>query len=129
MRPMQYIYICVCVCVYIYIYLFIYLVALGLCCCTQAFSSFRDWWLLSLVVVQGLLNVVASLVAKHRLQAHQLSSCGSRALEHGPSNCNTQVSCSEACGIFPDQGSNPGPLQCQVDSYLLHHQGSPVHNF
>ena len=34
-------------------------------------------------------------------------------------------SCSAACGIFPDQGSNPCPLHWQVDSYLLRQQGSP----
>ena len=32
-------------------------------------------------------------------------------------------SCYEACGIFPDQGWNTGPLYWQVDFYLL--QGSP----
>ena len=35
------------------------------------------------------------------------------------------LSCSEASGIFPSQGSNPRPLHWQVDSHLLHHQGSP----
>ena len=34
------------------------------------------------------------------------------------------LSCSGACGIFPDQGSNPCPLHSQVDS--LSHQGSPL---
>ena len=37
---------------------------------------------------------------------------------HGPS-------CSPACGIFPDQGSNPCPLHWQADSQPLRHQGSP----
>ena len=35
------------------------------------------------------------------------------------------LSCSVACGIFPDQGSNPCPLHWQADSQPLHHQGSP----
>ena len=43
---------------------------------------------------------------------------GSVTVAHGPS-------CSAACGIFPDQGSNPGPLHWQADSQPLHHQGSP----
>ena len=30
-----------------------------------------------------------------------------------------ELSCSEACGIFPDQGSNPCSLHCQADSYPL----------
>ena len=44
---------------------------------------------------------------------------GSVVVAHGPS-------CSVACGIFPDQGSNPCPLYWQVDSQPLHHQGSPL---
>ena len=35
------------------------------------------------------------------------------------------LSCSAACGVFPDQGSNPCPLHWQADSQPLHHQGSP----
>ena len=46
---------------------------------------------------------------------------GSVIVAHGPS-------CSAACGIFPDQGSNPCPLHWQADSQPLHHQGSP-HTF
>ena len=44
---------------------------------------------------------------------------GSVVVAHGPS-------CSAACGIFPDQGSNPCPLRWQADSQPLHHQGSPL---
>ena len=47
---------------------------------------------------------------------------GSAVVAHGPS-------CSVACGIFPDQGSNPRPLHWQADSQPLHHQGSPRHLF
>ena len=43
---------------------------------------------------------------------------GSVVVAHGPS-------CSVACGIFPDQGSNPCPLHWQADSQPLRHQGSP----
>ena len=43
---------------------------------------------------------------------------GSVVVGHGPS-------CSAACGIFPDQGSNPCPLHWQSDSQPLRHQGSP----
>ena len=46
---------------------------------------------------------------------------GSVVVAHG-------CSCSTACGIFPDQGSNPCPLHWQADSQPLHHQGSPLHN-
>ena len=37
---------------------------------------------------------------------------------HGPG-------CSAACGIFPDQGSNPCSLHWQADSQPLCHLGSP----
>ena len=43
---------------------------------------------------------------------------GSVVVAHGPS-------CYAACGIFPDQGSNPCPLHWQADSQPLRHQGSP----
>ena len=36
-----------------------------------------------------------------------------------------RLSCSAACGIFSDQGSNPCPLHWQADSQPLRHQGSP----
>ena len=43
---------------------------------------------------------------------------GSVGVAHG-------LSCSAACGIFPDQGSNPCALHWQADSQPLRHQGSP----
>ena len=45
---------------------------------------------------------------------------GSVVVAHG-------LSCSSACGIFPDQRSNPCLLHWQVDSLPLSHQGSPVY--
>ena len=45
---------------------------------------------------------------------------GSVVVAHGPT-------CSAACGIFPDQGSNPCPLNWQADTQPLCHQGSPAH--
>ena len=47
---------------------------------------------------------------------------GSAVVAHG-------LSCSAACGIFPDQGSNPCPLHWQADSQPLSHQGSPTLSF
>ena len=47
---------------------------------------------------------------------------GSVIVAHGPS-------CSVACGIFPDQGSNPCPLHWQTDSQPLRHHGSPLKVF
>ena len=42
---------------------------------------------------------------------------GSVVVAHGPS-------CSAACGIFPDQGSNPCPLHWQADCQPLRHKGT-----
>ena len=53
------------------------------------------------------------------LQSTGSRRAGSVVVAHGPS-------CSLACGIFPDQGSNPCPLHWQADSQPLHHQGSPI---
>ena len=79
---------------------------------------------LLLVEVCRLLIAVASLVAEHGLQArglqqswhvssvvvaHGLQSAGSVVVAH-------RLSCSMACGIFPDQGLNPCPLHWQADS-------------
>ena len=47
---------------------------------------------------------------------------GSVVVAHGPS-------CSTACGIFPDHGSNPCALHWQADSQALRHQGSPFPAF
>ena len=47
---------------------------------------------------------------------------GSAVVAHG-------LSCFVACGIFPDQGSNPRPLHWQADSQPLRHQGSPSWGF
>ena len=89
-----------------------FLAVLGLCFCARAFSSCGKRGPL-FIAVHGPLTIVASLVAEHRLQTRRLSNCGSRP------------SCSAACGILPDQGSNLCPLHWQVGSQPLCHQGSP----
>ena len=53
------------------------------------------------------------------LQSTGSRRAGSVVVANGPS-------CSAACGIFPDQGSNPCPLHWQADSQPLRHQGSPI---
>ena len=78
-------------------------------------------WGLSLVVASG--GHSSSRCAGLSLSRPLLlQSTGSRrassvVVAHGPS-------CSAACGIFPDQGSNPCPLHWQADSQPLCHQGS-----
>ena len=87
------------------------------------FSSCGERGLL-LVAVHRLLIALASLVVEHGLQAHglpqlwhagsvvvacSLQSAGSVVVAHG-------LSCSAACGICLDQGSNPCRLNWQADS-------------
>ena len=112
--------------------IYLFLAALGLRYCARAFSSCGKQGPL-LVAVCRLLIAVASLVAEHGLQAHglqQLWHAGSVVVAHGLQSAGSLfvvhgLSCSTACGIFPDQGSNPCPLHWQVDSQPLRHQGSP----
>ena len=66
-------------------------------CCPAGFPLVLESGGYSPVAVRALLIVAASLVVGHGL------------------------SCSEACGIFPNQGSNPYRLHWQVDSLPLSH--------
>ena len=97
---------------WLFIYLFIYL---WLC---WVFVSVRG---LSLVAASGGHSssqcVGLSLSRPLLLQSTGSRCTGSVIVAHGPS-------CSMACGIFPDQGSNPCPLHWQADSQPLRHQGS-----
>ena len=98
----------------IFIYLFIYF---WLC------RVFVFVWGLSLVAASGGHSssrcVGLSLSRPLLLQSTGSRRAGSVVMAHGPS-------CSAACGIFPDQGWNPCPLNWQADSQPLRHQGSPV---
>ena len=102
-----------------FFYLFIYFIYLWLC---WVFVSVRG---LSLVAASGdhSSSRCAGLSPSQPLLLWSTGSrrAGSVIVAHGPS-------CSVACGIFPDQGSNPCPLHCQADSQPLRHQGSP-HQF
>ena len=103
--------------IYLFVYLFIYL---WLC---WVFVSVRG---LSLVVASGghSSSRCASLSLSRSLLLRSTGSrrAGSVVVAHGPSR-------SAACGIFPDQDSNPCPLHWQADSQPLRHQGSPARNF
>ena len=104
---------------FIYIYLFIYLFIIYLWLC----------WVF--VSVRGLSPVAVS-------RGHSSSRCADLSLSRplllrstGSRRAGSVVvahwlSCSVACGIFPDQDSNPCPLHWQADSQPLRHQGSPV---
>ena len=103
--------------IYLFIYLFIYF-----------------WLCWIFVSVRGLSPVTASgghssswcaglSLSRPLLLWSTGSRCaGSVVVAHGPS-------CSTACGIFPDQGSNPCPLHWQAGSQPLRHQGSPISYF
>ena len=84
---------------------------------------FVSVWGLSLVVASGGHSssrcVGLSLSRPLLLWSIGSRRAGSVVVAHGPS-------CSTACGIFPDQGSNPCPLHWQADSQPLRHQGSPL---
>ena len=96
-------------------YLFIY----WLCpnCCAEFFSSCDAW-----APSCGGFSCCGAWVLGHTGSAVTflgLESTGSIVVAH-------KLSCSEACGIFLDQGLNPCLLHWQVDSLPLSHQGSPV---
>ena len=109
--------------VIIYIYIYIYFF----------FLLFIYLWLCWVFVsVRGLSPVVAS-------RGHSSSRCTGLSLSRplllrstGSRRAGSVIvahrpTCSMACGIFPDQGSNPCPLHWQADSQPLCHQGSPCY--
>ena len=87
---------------------------------------FVSVWRLSLVAASGghsSLRCAGLSLSRPLLLRSTGSRCaGSVVVAHGPSR-------SAACGILPDQGSNPCPLHWQADSQPLHHQGSPTITF
>ena len=121
-------------CLYLFIYwlrwVFIAVRGLSLVAASGGYSlwwnvGFLPWWLPccgawalgaqlqqlqhagSAVVAHGPQSVRVSVVVAHGLQ--QLWHASSVVVAH-------RLSCSVACGIFPDQGSNPCPLHWQADS-------------
>ena len=101
---------------FFFFYKFIYLFIFG---CVG--SSFLCEGFLQLRRAGATLHRGARACHCHGLSLRSTGSrrAGSVAVAHGPS-------CSTACGIFPDQGSNPCPLHWQAGSQPLCHQGSPV---
>ena len=89
------------------------------------------WLCWVFISVQGLSPVAASRGHSSSRRAGPspsrplpLWSTGSRRA--GPAAVAQGPSRSAACGILPDQGSNPRPLHQQADSQPLRHQGSPT---
>ena len=101
-------------CMLYFFFFNLFLAVLGLSFCARAFSSCSERGGHSSSRCAGL-----SLSRPLLLRSTGSRRAGSVVVAHGPS-------CSAACGIFPDQGSNPCPLQWQADSQPLRHQGSPI---
>ena len=97
----------------------------------QMFLFIYLWLCCVFVSVQGLSLVVAS-------GGHSSSRCAGLSLSRplllrstgsrraGSAIVAHRPSCSAACGILPDQGSNPCPLHWQADSQPLCHKESPL---
>ena len=101
--------------------------ALGLRCCARAFSSCSEGGY-SLSWCAGFSLWQPLLLRSTGSRCAGFSSCGSKALERRLQNAGSAAmahrpSCSVACGILPDQGSNLCFLHWQVDSQPLRHQG------
>ena len=113
----------------LYKFIYLFLAALGLHCYARAFSSCGQRGATPHCGVRAshcggfsccgaqALGTWASVVVACRLQ-----STGSVVVAH-------RLSCSTACGIFLEQGSNPCHLHWQADSQPLRHQGSPVYYY
>ena len=96
------------------LFIYLFLAVLGLHFCARAFSSCGKRGPLFIAVRGPLWPLLLWSTGSRR--------AGSAVVAHRPS-------CSAACGIFPDQGSNPCPLHWQADSQPLRHQGSLVKKF
>ena len=96
-------------------FVYLFLAVLGLCCCTGSSLVMepRRGGLLSGCNVRLLL-----------LQSTGLGCAGTQALERSLDTCSAQLSCSEARGIFLEQGSNPCHLHRWANSLPLSHEGS-----
>ena len=101
--------------------------------CAESLMPHRLLGAYSVVEVHGLLSAVVSLVASmgpRALRFQQLRHEGSVVVAPGLWSTGSiavahRLNYSAACGIFPDQGSNPCLLHWQADSLPLSHQGSP----
>ena len=89
------------------------LAALGLCCCTRAFSSYGELGSIFLAG-HGLLTVAVSLITEHWFEGAQASV----VVAH-------RLSCPVACGIcVPCLKIEPCSLLWKVDSQPLDQQGN-----
>ena len=111
-------------------FIYVLMTVLGLCCSTVS-RSYSP-------VVHRLLIAAASLVEERRLWnawSSVVETCGLSSCDSLGSRTQAQwlvvhgFSCSTACGLFSDQGSNRCLLHWQADSLLLSPKGSPCPMF
>ena len=89
-------------------------------CCFQAFTIKKKKFIYLFLAVLGFRCGARSS------PGGGISCCGARAPGARASVVVAhRLSCSGACGIFPEQGPNPCPLRWQVHSEALRPQGSP----
>ena len=105
------------------LFMYLFLAALGLHCCTQAFSSCgKQGATLCCGKGASLCSGFScgAFMGFHRCSSQapecRLSSFDFQALEQASVVVAQRLSCPEACGIFLDQGSSPCPLHWQASS-------------
>ena len=97
------------------------------------FISYGCFWVFN--AVRGLSLAAVSLGFHFSAWASLVQSAGFRARRpqslkiKGSVVVDSGLSCSGACGIFPQQGLNPCFLHRQADSYSLYPQGHPCKSF
>ena len=92
--------------------IFIIFVCTGSSLLRMGFSLVVASRVYALVAALELLTAVSPLIVEHRLQAH-----GLQQLQHVGSVEAHRLSCSAACGIFPDQGLNPCALEKEMATH------------
>ena len=74
---------------------------------------------LSLVVVSRGYSLLCLCCGARTSHYGGFSCCRAQTPEHGSVAAAHKLCCPEACGVFPDQGSNPRPLHWQADSFFF----------
>ena len=98
---------------------------LGLCCCTRVFSRHSDLGLLSSRSTQASHCDCFSCCEARAVGGMGFSSCSSWTPEHRLNSCGTGAQLLQGIWDLPGRGWNLCPLNWQVDSPPLSHQGSP----
>ena len=93
---------------------YLFMVVLGLLCWAEAFYGLGEWGLLLTWCMGFLSQCLLLLQSKGSRQAGRLQEFAVCGL----SSCGHRLSFSEACGIFLEQGLNPGPC---IDTWILNH--------